>query len=501
MHIFLGLIGFLYCRITLKRGTIIRHTIRTVGSNGIFKVLGFVLAQASGMVDSHCVPADDNTHHGPGPPTIRRLPTEMLIQIFAECLAAEKHVYEHSTAEDELHRLAKRDLLLLSQVSSRWHTIAMKTPKLWSRIFCDTSLWMEATAGILLSLLRSSLRRGGNHALTIEVSALQWESHQQAVLSLLCENSSRWREVTVWADHEGSRYMMGAVGKLHRLEALHVCADWRGKLFFYVAPRLKDFTFIGPLQGIPVIPWDQIQTFRYIGEAGMDPAAAFSLVEVNKGIRAFAFDFDFSTIHIHNVQWPSVSLDVETLQLHLAVSDADLIGHLFRSLILPRLRTIILVPRMGPTALVTFHWQGFLSLAQRSSFHNRLTGLELNAVITDSALLVCLGVLPRLNDLKIQDPTNCRHILITDKLLRGLFRKNRLIPRLRCLHVASRLQFTDNVYLELLSSRLPAVRDPPFDTHLRLLRDRWRNLSPQFLEQLSGLQCQGEFTMSVDSHP
>ncbi|KAJ7658611.1 hypothetical protein DFH06DRAFT_1130901 [Mycena polygramma] len=444
---------------------------------------------------------------------IRRLPPELLVEIFEFCsLPGKERVENVSLVEVELRRLAKYDLLVLAQVSSHWHTIAMNTPRLWSTILCDTSLWTLPSAKPLadtcLSLLKTSLRRGENHPLMIELEAMRpmlQDSHQQAFMSLLSEHSSRWRKLTLWSGGDVTKYMMGAKGNLGRLEQLHLRTTRTRANIFRVAPRLKEFTFVGLLSDLPEIPWDQIHTFHYFGDRGTDPRALSFLLETNQRIRTFTFDFNLSDLRVGGRRWPPISIhsELETLQLRLAVpsGNAHILSNLLRSLTLPRLRSFSLMPRSDASAPAACLSSDFLKLADQSSFRSHLIRLELDAVIMDQALLRCLAVLPLLQELRLHDPTYSDHIMITDTLLRGLSMRTgerNLVPELAFFLVASRLQFSDGVYLQLISSRFDGIGDRAFESQLIPLEDRCRDVSPELRKQLSRLRWEeGDAICSV----
>ncbi|KAJ6501218.1 hypothetical protein C8R47DRAFT_1211476 [Mycena vitilis] len=99
---------------------------------------------------------------------IRRVPTELWATIFDMCSPfatdGNDNLSDETTPEAEVDRVSQWHLLQLSQlimlelkVSSFWHKIAMDTPRLWSKIVLDTSLWIETTLSPvkLLSLLQS----------------------------------------------------------------------------------------------------------------------------------------------------------------------------------------------------------------------------------------------------------------------------------------------------------------------------------------------------------
>ncbi|KAJ7633908.1 hypothetical protein DFH06DRAFT_1004035, partial [Mycena polygramma] len=191
---------------------------------------------------------------------IRRLPAELLVEIFHICSAdGEKSVWEDSTTGDEFDR-----------VSLHWRNLAIGTPQLWSTIICDTSLWRPSSADTLLSLLESSLCRGGDYPLKFEVAVLAGDPHQEVVLALLSQHAPRWRDLNASTDFASSRYLSSVKGNLDRLETFHMDAKWNGVDILRGAPRLNDFTVVGEVEDIPELPWAQIRRFAYFGHTDAD---------------------------------------------------------------------------------------------------------------------------------------------------------------------------------------------------------------------------------------
>ncbi|KAJ7112278.1 hypothetical protein C8R44DRAFT_632194, partial [Mycena epipterygia] len=77
---------------------------------------------------------------------VRRLPSELLVEIFALCNISFAPVFEKvdidsASLEIEMSRLAHSSLLTVSQVCARWHSITMGTSVLWSNLQLDSVLW------------------------------------------------------------------------------------------------------------------------------------------------------------------------------------------------------------------------------------------------------------------------------------------------------------------------------------------------------------------------
>ncbi|KAJ6556638.1 hypothetical protein DFH09DRAFT_923448 [Mycena vulgaris] len=196
---------------------------------------------------------------------IRRLPAELLVEIFEMCSPpSAEDISPDITPSEELHRLAKHHLLQLSQVCSRWHDIAMSTPRLWSKIVVQTSRWTGSTASsaIFLGLLASSLQRGGNFPLTIALaSSYPFDGVEGPVLTTLALHSQRWRDVHFDIDPRLLLWIACAKGNLLSLEILELRMqiDLQTEVMvdvFEVAPRLRALTLGGWASKFPRFPWE-----------------------------------------------------------------------------------------------------------------------------------------------------------------------------------------------------------------------------------------------------
>ncbi|KAJ7653037.1 hypothetical protein B0H17DRAFT_865281, partial [Mycena rosella] len=83
---------------------------------------------------------------------IRRLPSEILVDIFALCagsFAPECDIGgdgQETPVAIEMSRIAQMPLLTASAVCSRWHTIVMGTPTLWDTVELNSVLWTAPDA-------------------------------------------------------------------------------------------------------------------------------------------------------------------------------------------------------------------------------------------------------------------------------------------------------------------------------------------------------------------
>ncbi|KAJ6447476.1 hypothetical protein C8R47DRAFT_1231414 [Mycena vitilis] len=427
-------------------------------------------------------------------PPIRRVPTELWVRIFELCsprsLAFEEGYNPsfNTTPAEEVDRVSNWHLLQLSQVSSLWHRIAMDTPKLWSTIALDTSLWDDAAISHadLLSLLDLSLKRGGNHPLIMDVSVLEDDPQPHAVMILVSQHAARWKDVYFFSDLGSAQLLNRAKGNLGQLERLDVNADWTGVDVFQVAPRLTSVTYRGRVDNVPDMPWGQLRSFTYLSDSDEDATYFLSLLSRCPNVVTFLSRVALSQLPddtplTSHVEFLTLAIDLANIP-----DDASHIGRIFETLTLPSLKSLVVRPRkLDNSSPPVWDPEQFLGLADRSSFRSHLTRLEIDAIITDEGLLGCLAVLPHLGELILSDCTfNEEHVVINDTLLRGLVHKadaTTLVPNLDFLSLTSRLRFTDSAYYDLLVSRLPQDGDDSFETHLWLLPNHQSEFSPDLL--------------------
>ncbi|KAJ7646046.1 hypothetical protein DFH06DRAFT_1210976 [Mycena polygramma] len=151
---------------------------------------------------------------------IRRLPTELLAEIFGMCRPPGEDIMSGITPDKELDRVAKKYLLQFSQVCSHWHGVIMGTPMLWSTITLDVAVWSSTSPKILLDLLTASLDRGGDYPLTMQVAVDFGDPNEYYVLNLLSRHSHRWKCVHLWIDTRSFPSLAGIRGHLPLLDTL-----------------------------------------------------------------------------------------------------------------------------------------------------------------------------------------------------------------------------------------------------------------------------------------
>ncbi|KAK7058224.1 hypothetical protein R3P38DRAFT_2844889 [Favolaschia claudopus] len=394
---------------------------------------------------------------------IQRLPNELLADIFDFCLPDDLYMIFASTTDDEVDRLARRYLLQLGQVCTRWHRVAMDTPKLWSTIAVDTEVWKWSFIGDarLADLLESSLARGRNSPLTLHMGISNSDS-DVVVFEALLEHAHRWKNVFVSSSGAPCVALSSAMISLDQLEMLDLNVDSWGRLpAFQNAPRLRYLAFSGYVGDLPLLPWTQIKTIVY--DSHDTPGPRYSPLSVLNRAPQCAngtFYLDLRECPPHEPWEVDIKSRLNQLFFQLLVSEGDdaVAANLFDALTLPNLEALEIYPSDGTSPPI---WSSthFLALVERSGFDSCLTWLAIRAVVSDEGLLRCLRALPKLERLFF---TECGSspasfsATITDNFLRGLFLVRGMasvIPNLRLLSLRCGLDFSDSVYADLLATR------------------------------------------------
>ncbi|KAJ6580091.1 hypothetical protein DFH09DRAFT_1360691 [Mycena vulgaris] len=413
---------------------------------------------------------------------IRRLPSEILVKIFEICRQFKK-------GPTETHRLVQAPLLTVAQVCSRWHGIAMGTPTLWNTIVVGRNLPQSTNT---LELVGRALDRSADSTLNISV-------HGSSTLKLLAAHSERWKTARFWSASYKRQHFAGVKGRVPLLETLELNSYATGSEdvdCFEVAPNLRSLTVSGSLLSrMATPPLAQLRFLACTTVRSDDIASCMSrLSELSP------------TTHLHLELILDNRYNIPPTSSHALELSIGAIGlydvhqvllEIFTSLTLPHLRDLRLTKSMVPSPAVPaapglLHWAHgpFLSLAERSSFHNHLLSLDLSSVdITPGALVECLSNLPSLQQLAIsEDPYPYgRKETITDAVLENLTLAAGspcLVPRLRIVKFHTLLQFDDNIFQNFLASRVQAGN--PFQCDIRA-PGHYRDLDPAIITQIDEL--------------
>lgn len=169
---------------------------------------------------------------------VRRLPGDVLIEIFTACLEC---------TEDSLN--AKRAPWVLSQVCASWRQTALASAGLWENIH----LKMDFYANHMESVFRlgTVLDRVGKHLLRVYIKGHKDFSHHP-VFAMILPTSARWKSLDVTASLRSFRLFNSISHCLPLLETLNIeVSDFRpsdvrpdstGVYGFCQAPRLRELS-------------------------------------------------------------------------------------------------------------------------------------------------------------------------------------------------------------------------------------------------------------------
>ncbi|KAK7027848.1 hypothetical protein R3P38DRAFT_953319 [Favolaschia claudopus] len=450
-----------------------------------------------------------------------RLPDDVLVEIFDWCFPEDLYVMSSkTTGQQELDRITHRYILDLAHVCSRWYHVAMATPRLWSMFVVDVECWRRsrATASTLLALLESALDRGKNYPLDLTLRVGSYHNRADAALELFFKHAHRWRELELYSMGHPPECISAATGSLSLdcLEKLFFRAmrkndnSWEDVEIFQRAPRLTSLEFKGFPASLPKLPWAQINTCTHFSSRDYDCRYQPLTILRNAATHSlYKLVLDLRDRSLATESWDliEISSEVQNLQIWFSTYNSVVTGKFFDSLTLPRVQTLAFhVAHDFPCPV--WACNSFLALAERSVFHDSLFTLRLHQVrVTDTDLLRCLEVLPRLMCLEICDCPTEGVVVITDKLLQGLIYNSdlsALVPRLEYLQLTSLFEFSEEAYLDLVVSRVDLEKHchdvgnrEAFETKLFLRDASDRKLSPPVLQKFSELESQNKLVFTL----
>ncbi|KAJ7263378.1 hypothetical protein C8J57DRAFT_1718977 [Mycena rebaudengoi] len=450
---------------------------------------------------------------------IQHLPTENLVHIFlfhTDTFAYKSNARPH-VFWTEVQRLANLRLLILSQVCSRWHTIAIDTPIFWTKIDLNGVLWhtpshLETTVALLVS----ALKRGRELPLILEIRDDDNLPPHPRIFHLLASQSRRWASVTIFCAIEGI-YFSGLEGKLPMLQKLQLDGPMASSPnplnCLKATPVLRGLYVSSPL--LENISTMNLQHLVGFGCKALDPTHIARCISLLSCLTTTAFHLSFTCN-----KWstnPNQAVDLQVAPQTSTISSfscvmfgefypqhsLEMLGQILASLTMPALREMRFWCTRYPRGLLEWPRAQFLALCARSGFQHSLKILKMSHVrVTEAELVEVLSVLTSLEQLQIADKRNVDGegadvVLITDTLLcaitcaapnPGSSGAAPLVPRLRVLRCASRLQFTHNLLLKFVSSRLEhAPNCSPFRLQIRPLTEADGRLDPEVHARLQAM--------------
>ncbi|KAJ6505827.1 hypothetical protein C8R47DRAFT_1315994 [Mycena vitilis] len=404
---------------------------------------------------------------------IRRLPTEIITEIFALCSPGQVSFFDpmEETPGDMFGRSSQSHLLRLSQASSHWRDIIMQTPWLWATIAVDCPE-PGGQAKRTTALLSRSLERSGSCLLAVGCIG---NSMDGGALELLAQHSARWQTADIYLNKAAADSLSSSRGNFSNLKRLKIGGFGPRSNLFSTASKLTHVTLAISQGMVPDLPWAELRQvdFYFLHQ---DPSEILSVLTImgacSSGCVFNVYRLDLGLL-AHQPPLAAVVSDIQALSLSLDGSRARL-GEILKALTLPRLQKL--------TIWSCFHWprDHFPAFASQSSFPSGLTSLSLHdTVISEDDLAACLSEMDALAELFIQDFSEnvlvtgmlVTHMLVTDSLLRRLTwtaDSSCLVPHLSSMRFASFFSFRSQALLVFITSRLHSGRKGgvPFEMDL-----------------------------------
>ncbi|KAF8628581.1 hypothetical protein AX17_005977 [Amanita inopinata Kibby_2008] len=369
---------------------------------------------------------------------IRRIPTEILVEIFKHCLPA----WDEASPDPMLAPL------LLAQVCERWRAITTFTPILWTSIKLIVESYSVDSATAMAKLWMC-----GSAQCPVNITV---RSHDLAsclaVLKLIIPHSDRWRNVSFMIPYEARELLDSLHGQLSSLESLDISVNGLtnthdGPMIdhFVSAPRLTKVqhgTRLSPLSLI--LPWKQLTS--YTGYM-----RAFEML--------FLFQFASNLVSADVVlqrndgQVPTMADACESLEfltsLHLVLQDRNAIRTLPALPPCPALRDLSIKAYLSND--ISWSQTDLNTFLTKSAIQLERLSLDV-AILKDHQLLDCLRHAPRLAELNVRDAVGCA---ITEMVLLELTisGSNCLLPCLKSLRFSGDLDLSDRLLIPMVQSR------------------------------------------------
>ncbi|KAJ7689312.1 hypothetical protein B0H17DRAFT_1331836 [Mycena rosella] len=358
-------------------------------------------------------------HHTAVISPIRRLPPELLCEIFAATLPGTRRV-GITTVNCPPWRLA--------HICSPWRAVAVADPFLWDSITISRSPDQSPLSDMYpLSMLETQLLRSGNVSLQVTFDLHNGAGAERQLLDTLLSCCERWASVNLRCWSRGTtdlllkllRVVQGRVPRLKKLELSTSRYTGPLGLDFSSAPSLREVvvtdsnfkTLSPPL----VIPWHQITRYRgvYTPSRQLDIlTAAQNLVECRLGF----------TTRLNGTQDTITRIITLPALRRLHVSDCDFLTHI----------TAPSLQDLRSYASVSGSMDPVLDFIQRSSC--RLTRLTLGHTRSADKLVPLLRCLPSLEYLFLNATALApQHVASLSEALEVSGRASDLCPNLAAL--------------------------------------------------------------------
>lgn len=324
---------------------------------------------------------------------VRRVPTELLVEIFSYCSGSE--------SENSIVASAGLSPLNLARVCVRWRDIVLSAKRLWTNISLDLKkLSFRGNHFDQGAALRLCLSRSGGLPLSLDINdrdLIYRPRHR--VLSELARESRRWYRVKLSLD---KRYYQenGCLSSIRRnlplLEELTIDGDCPDTNIFNWCPKLRHLS--SPAHPSPQVPWGQLSSLRISGTCSASQAVAM----LGRCTQLVQFALDLTRLYPDGRPQP-ISSHIHSMTIDPGLHRTNTLVMLFDALTLPSLKSFSINEGQAHQSQWWPH-ASFIMFLLRSSC--KLETLQYDGhSMTAAQLLQALELLPTLLTLKVIDRT------------------------------------------------------------------------------------------------
>lgn len=408
---------------------------------------------------------------------IRTIPPEILSEIFSHCLVDNTEIVDVAKAP-----------LLLTFACSRWRTVAISTPRLWSSV--------RVTRGVVsMEMLQTWLLRSCDIPLTLAVNATCLGDYDVCLcIKTLIPHCRRWQDVKFILPGP-LLSMLGAVaGSVPLLQKVHIGTTESTIPFldaFEVAPMLCDVTFEKNLPPMSLrLPWRQLKRCDML-------VAGDWLYVIQRSSDLVYCRLDCTGRKSLTTVLPVTPiLQTRLRSLQLAVKERVDLENIMDSITAPALDELEIKQENHSLFFkgAQVHLSSFLT---RSGCTIRCLRLD-EVTIFEDELIACLQQLPLLADLKLcvtwEKCLKRRFHAITSAVMGQLTHRESghiLVPKLKHLALTAAFEFDDQAILDMVQSRwghveLDCIESIEESTHLESVCLKFcREVRPETIAQMA----------------
>ncbi|KAK0440594.1 hypothetical protein EV421DRAFT_1815848 [Armillaria borealis] len=334
---------------------------------------------------------------------IRRLPNEMLSEIFAQCC---KQGDEYANCISDTRTLSA---MSISLVCSRWRSLAIPMKSLWAVFPINPT----AVSTFTLQCLQMYISRSGDVPLTIQVPPVYGNVTAAALdgasefFNVLVDAAPKWRKMDIGSVYFDQR-LSPIKHHLQNLEELNVDSDCllaTDHDIFADAPKLRTLSIgLTPEAASHTFPYPQISKLTLYIQCFypnfVDFLSRFPRV---RNLELEGYLDDVNTLQGH------VKTDLTTVQT-LYFDTVDIIPLVIRAFTFPQLESITLVCNddVDLSRFMSIYRQ-FLELLEQPLHGLKVLVLE-EIDVEDQEMIAILRLTPSLTEITIQ----CREMIMTE---------------------------------------------------------------------------------------